>query len=269
MRDLPIVDALEPDEEPVSEIGRSLGTITRLLSYPGEHYEQLVEMLYLIVQNELPEAAQGISQFGQYLQRCEENELEEAYTGTFDVNPACALEIGWHLFGEDYMRGQFLVRMRQELAKYGIPESGELPDHLTHVLPVVASMPEDEARQFSHACVFPALHKMQVSLDKNNSPYRHLIRCLTLVLEQHFGESQPWGENDENRLQNTKEFPGQNGPRQPGGDDPLHAFPMPGMACDSNDVELVPLQMQFQVPGQMPDDACQGSGLQEEPFKKR
>ncbi|NOZ38773.1 MAG: nitrate reductase molybdenum cofactor assembly chaperone [Planctomycetes bacterium] len=277
MHDLPIVNfsstkAMESEEEPVSEIERTLGTLTRLLSYPGEHFDQLVEMLYLIVQHELPEAAKGISAFGQYLERCEENELEEAYTGTFDVNPACALEIGWHLFGEDYMRGQFLVRMRQELAKYEIPESGELPDHLTHVLPVVAFMPAEEARQFSHACVFPALHKMQVSLDKNNSPYRHLIRCLTLVLEKHFGASEPWGENDENMLQNTKEFPGQNGPRQPGGDDPLRAFPMPGMACGSNDIELVPLQMQYQIPDQVPDHvpdggSCQSSGLPEERAK--
>ena len=91
------------------------------------------------------------------------------------------------------MRGQFLVRMRSELAKYEIIETGELPDHLTHVLPVLALMPEDEAQQFSHACVFPALHKMQVSLDKNQSPYRHLIRCLVEVLEQEYGISEPWG----------------------------------------------------------------------------
>ncbi len=264
MHDLPIIDAMESGEEPVSELARSLGTITRLLSYPGEHYDQLVELLYLIVQNDLPEAAKGISEFGQYLQRCEENEIEEAYTGTFDVNPACALEIGWHLFGEDYMRGQFLVRMRGELAKYEISETGELPDHLTHVLPVVASMPEEEACHFLHACVFPALHKMQVSLDKNNSPYRHIIRCLTFVLEQHFGSSQPWNENDENILQNSVEFPGQNGPRQPGGEDPLRGFPMPGSTCGSNDVELVPLQMQYQMPG---NESCQDHGIQEERTK--
>jgi len=48
---------------------------------------------------------------------------------TFDINPACALEVGWHLFGEDYMRGQFLVRMREELSKYEI--AGELGISIT------------------------------------------------------------------------------------------------------------------------------------------
>jgi nitrate reductase molybdenum cofactor assembly chaperone len=246
MTDLPIIEAIE-SEEPVSEKARSLGTISRLLAYPDDHYDQLVELLYLLVQNELPEAAKGISEFGQFVEQCGEHELEEAYTRTFDVNPSCALEIGWHLFGEDYMRGQFLVRMRGELAKYEIPESGELPDHLTHVLPVLALMPEDEAHQFSHACVFPALHKMQTSLDKNQSPYRHLIRCLVLVLEQHYGASEPWGENDEKNLQNSDAFPGQNGPRQPGGEDPLRSYPMPGPTCGDNGV-LVPLRMQYEHP---------------------
>ena len=246
MHDLPIIDAITP-EEPVSEIVRSLGTISRLLSYPDEHYVPLVELLYLLVQNDLPDTAKGISEFGQFIEQCGEHELEEAYTRTFDVNPSCALEIGWHLFGEDYMRGQFLVRMRGELAKYEITETGELPDHLTHVLPVLAMMPADEAHQFSHACVFPALHKMQTSLDKNQSPYRHLIRCLLQVLEQEYGISEPWGENEDKNLQNTAAFPGQNGPRPPGGSDPLRSYPLPGSNCGSN-VELVPLQMQFEAP---------------------
>ncbi len=46
-------------------------------------------------------------------------EVEEAFTRTFDVNPACALEVGWHLFGEEYTAAMFLVRMREELRKHG------------------------------------------------------------------------------------------------------------------------------------------------------
>ncbi len=257
MHDLPMLDT-PASEEPVSEKVRSLGTLSRLLNYPDNHYMQLVELLYLIVQNQLPEAAKGISEFGQFVEQCGEYELEEAYTRTFDVNPSCALEIGWHLFGEDYMRGQFLVRMRGELAKYEIPESSELPDHLAHVLAVLAAMPEEEAHQFSHACVFPAIYKMQAALDKNGSPYRHLICCLVLVLERHYGVGKPWGENDDKILQNTDAFPGQNGPRPPGKDDPLRSYPMPEAAC-GNHVEFVPFQMQYKTPGSEP---IQTPGLQ-------
>ncbi|HSE32303.1 MAG TPA: hypothetical protein VLA93_12100, partial [Pyrinomonadaceae bacterium] len=37
--------------------------------------------------------------------------LQELYTRTFDLNPACALEIGYHLFGENYKRGEFLANL--------------------------------------------------------------------------------------------------------------------------------------------------------------
>ncbi len=252
MTDLPIINAMD-SEEPVSEKVRSLGTISRLLSYPDDHYVELVELLYLIVQNELPDAAKGISEFGQFAEQCGEFELEEAYTRTFDVNPACALEIGWHLFGEDYMRGQFLVRMRGELAKYEIPESSELPDHLTHVLAVIAEMPDDEAHQFSHACVFPAIHKMLAALDKTESPYRHVIRCVVQVLEQLYGKSEAWGENDGKIPRDVDAFPGQNGPRPPGMADPLRSYPMPGSSCGSaENVQFVPLQMEFSLSDREP-----------------
>jgi nitrate reductase molybdenum cofactor assembly chaperone len=236
---------------------RTLGTISRLLSYPDNHHVQLVELLYLLVQAEHAEVARGISEFGQFVEQCSAYELEEAYTRTFDVNPACALEIGWHLFGEDYMRGQFLVRIRGELAKYEIPESSELPDHLTHALAVIAAMPDDNARVFSHACVFPALHKMQAALDKTQSPYRHLIRCLIAVLEHYYGPSEPWGETDERLLRNADAFPGQNGPRPPGMADPLRSYPLPDTsACAST--AFVPLQMQYTTPT---DGPAERSGL--------
>ena len=264
---LPIVDA-EAAEEPISEDARTLGTISRLLSYPGQHYIQLTELLYVILQSELPEAARCISEFGQFVEQCDEYELEELYTRTFDVNPSCALEIGWHLFGEDYVRGQFLVRMREELSRYEIPESSELPDHLTHALAVLAAMPKDEAHRLTHACVFPALGKMQRALDGMDSPYRHLIGCLVLVLEHLHGAMEPWSEEDElmpsrqhamsKRKNDT--HPGQNGPRPPGLGDPLRAYPMPGTfsavasspmtsggGCGGG-LALVPLQMNYKDP---------------------
>jgi len=237
---------------------RTLGTISRLLSYPDSQYVELAELLYVILQSELPEAARGLSEFGKFIEGCSADKLEETFTRTFDVNPSCALEVGWHLFGEDYIRGQFLVRMRQELARHEIPESSELPDHLTHVLAVLSCMNDEEANNLVHSCVFPALTKMQTALDKNESPYRHVIRALVLVLEQYHGPGQAWTEEDGKipHQVNADSHPGRNGPRQPGLDDPLKAYPMPGAACGcepdniktsvDNDQELVPLQMKYE-----------------------
>ncbi len=40
---------------------------------------------------------------------------EEVYTRTFDGSDRRALEIGWHLHGENYARGALLVRLRKLL----------------------------------------------------------------------------------------------------------------------------------------------------------
>ena len=74
--------------------------------------------------SDVPEAAKEISAFGAFIEQHDLWEVEEAFTQTFDVNPACALDIGWHLFGEEYARGMFLVRMREELRKHGLARNG-------------------------------------------------------------------------------------------------------------------------------------------------
>ena len=117
-------------------------------------------------------------------------DLEELYTRTFDFSPSCALEIGWHLFGEDYNRGAFLVRLREELARHGIQESCELPDHLTHVLPLLDRMRPDEAARFALACVTPAVEKMLAGLEGKQNPYEHLFRCLVAMLNAEFGSGE-------------------------------------------------------------------------------
>lgn len=109
-------------------------------------------------------------------------ELEELYTRTFDLNPDACLDIGWHLFGEDYARGEFLVHLRQEARRYGVPETTELPDHLTRVLPLVARMPEDQAAEFGTKFLVPALAKIAKTIGAGGNPYSKLIAGLQQML---------------------------------------------------------------------------------------
>jgi nitrate reductase delta subunit len=203
----------------MSHVPNVLQALVRLLSYPDPRTAQAAELLYVALQGELPEAAQGAARFGEFVEQHELWELEEVFTRTFDVNPACALEVGWHLFGEEYARGMFLVRMRQELRKYGLPESSELPDHMTHVLAVVAAMPDDEAARFVRACVQPAVEKMHQALANQDTPYRHVVACLAGVIRARWGEA-----------------PAQTPPGLLGTSphaDPLRAFPVADVGCGS------------------------------------
>lgn len=223
-----------------------LRAFSRLLSYPDERTLESAEFLYVALQPEQPKDAHEISEFGRFAEQLELHELEETYTSTFEINPPCALDIGWHLFGEEYERGQFLVRMREELRKYDIPETPtQLPDHVTHVLPVIAAMPHDKARHFAEACVLPALTKMQDALDTVDSPWAGVVRSLSQVLKRRWPHD---GESEEQRYERMRAVR-----RAPDGVDLLHAYPVADApffdpaehsGCGSA-VDIVPLDLSF------------------------
>jgi nitrate reductase molybdenum cofactor assembly chaperone len=108
--------------------------------------------------------------------------LQERYIQAFDMNPDCCLDIGWHLFGEEYARGEFLVRLKGELHRYGLPDSTELPDHLTRVLPLLARMPLEEAGPFRERFLLPALDKLEPKAAEL-TPYNRLLAALRRLLE--------------------------------------------------------------------------------------
>ena len=221
----------------MSHIPKVLDALARVLSYPDQHTSQAAELLFIVLQGEIQEAAEDISKFGAFLEQSEPWQVEEAFTSTFDVNPACALEVGWHLFGEEYARGMFLVRMREEMRKYGIPESAELPDHLSHVLSIVASMTEDEAEKFVQACVHPAVEKMNVALEDADTPYRFPVSCLARVIERKWGPCKSDDPNEEVLASNEPAV------------DPLHAFPVADVGCGEGcsgscgEPNIVPLEI--------------------------
>ena len=117
----------------------------------------------------------------------EEATAQEHYVQTFEFNPACTLEIGWHLFGENYERGEFLVRMREQLRRYGIAESTELPDHLTYLLQLIPRMDREHAAELVGQSVLPALGKIRDALKQN--PYASLIGAIEARLQADFPDA--------------------------------------------------------------------------------
>ena len=86
-------------------------------------------------------AAAELAAFAEKMAPLSVHDRQELFIQTFDLNPLCALEMGWHLFGENYDRGLLLVKMRQQLRMHGLPETRELPDHLTNGLRLLTRMP--------------------------------------------------------------------------------------------------------------------------------
>ena len=153
-----------------------------LLTYPDADYRLRLDECRHDLSDCVPEAASLLGQFIEQIAGLSVEELEELYTHTFDLNPVASLEVGWHLFGENYSRGEFLVLMRQQMRRLGVEETTELPDHLTLVLRTLARMPTREADRFTSRYVLPALEKMLAGLGGKNSPYRFVLEAIRSVL---------------------------------------------------------------------------------------
>jgi nitrate reductase delta subunit len=158
-----------------------------LLVYPDAGYCQRLAACRQALAAWHPDAKLLLDRFAERVAALSAEELEELYTHTFDLNPVCSLEVGWHLFGENYSRGEFLVRMRQELRRSALPESAELPDHLTHVLAAVARMESRQADRFTVTHLLPALQKMLKGLAGKDSPYENVLEAIRCVLISPYG----------------------------------------------------------------------------------
>jgi len=159
-------------------------TLGTLLAYPAPGYpERAARAAEGLAERHSP-AAEALSAFARAVADRDDAGMEELYTRTFDLDPACALEVGWHLWGEDYERGRFLVAARGLLRRLGLPEEGELPDHLRVLLPAFDRLPEGEAGAWAVRYLIPSVTVMLRILERKQHPYRHLLAAVRDALEE-------------------------------------------------------------------------------------
>ncbi len=156
--------------------------LARLLRYPGEGGAPATQALIADLTTLLPGAGEFLGQLQVFCAAHRSEDLEEIYTQNFDNTAEQSLDVGWQLYGENYTRGAFLVAMRGRLRDCGVPENGELPDHITHVLPVLARTDEKTARLLAIEVALPAITKVRDALRASSSPYVGVLELVLKVL---------------------------------------------------------------------------------------
>jgi len=141
-----------------------------ILQYPAHDFVTLFPSWSRAVAAEVPEAAEDLQRFERHVRTLAPGELEELFTRTFDNTTSRALEVGWHAYGETYDRGAFLVTMRENLRALGVPENGELPDHLTHVLAALGRTCGDDKKKLAKLA-YHTIAIVSTELAKQNNPY--------------------------------------------------------------------------------------------------
>ncbi|HEY7785544.1 MAG TPA: hypothetical protein VIB00_12495 [Pyrinomonadaceae bacterium] len=154
-----------------------------LLEYPLTGWEEHLTACQKHVRHSMTELQACFATFADEVEHLSIAELEEIYTGTFDLSPVCALEIGYHLFGENYKRGVFLANLRETESLLELGQEHQLPDYLPVVLRLLSKLEDKELRgSLIVDCIIPALERMLKTLSGSDNPYRHLITAATLLL---------------------------------------------------------------------------------------
>jgi len=129
-----------------------------------------------------PALASALQALGAYLAAAPAGEAEERYTALFDLNPVCTLHAGYHLFGEDYKRGELLAGLAAELRRAEIPNGTELPDFFPTLLRLAARSDAEARATLVDYLLLPALVKMADALKASESPWAAVVRALTSAL---------------------------------------------------------------------------------------
>ncbi len=154
-----------------------------ILAYPGPRLPEAVAECAALLEKANGEAARALGEFRAFVGATPMSRIEEIYTGVFDLAPACSPHLGHHLFGEDFRRSLFMVRLQGHYRERGFAAGPELPDHLAVVLRFLDGAPEGEVEQeLVELCVAPALKTMIERPGGESNPYRAVLSALLLVI---------------------------------------------------------------------------------------
>jgi nitrate reductase delta subunit len=146
-----------------------------LLDYPQRGFETALADCLSSVPATDPEIGGELERFAAAVGHLSLSQLQQVYTETFDLSGSCALDIGWHLFGDRLERGGFLADLRSELRAAGIDEGEELPDYLPHVLMLIARVTPARAEELRRT-IRPAVDALARALRARGSAYEHLLK---------------------------------------------------------------------------------------------
>lgn len=156
-----------------------------LLDYPDPSIRVTATACADLLRDAHPEAGEVFAGFLRFLNDHPAARLEEIYTATFDLQPACHPYVGYQLCGENQKRALFLMKLQQLYREHDFPAGAELADHLATLLRFVAEVADPQCREeLIQDGILPALDKMLAQAESATNPYIQLLQVVRLVMAQ-------------------------------------------------------------------------------------
>ena len=154
-----------------------------LLSYPGANVAAEAAACSSDLKRISPEASTSLGSFLSFLEANDLHRIEEAFTGTFDLQSLCHPYVGYQLCGESQQRTMFMLKLKDIYQEYGFVSGNELPDHLTEVMRFIGSISDQECRQeIIQDGLLPAFAKITLGIESDGRPYVSILNALQSFL---------------------------------------------------------------------------------------
>jgi len=170
---------------------------SQLLDYPTPNFVEQIRTSIDLLKADYQEAAVQLEKFLSFVESTPMGRLEEVYTGTFDINPACHIFAGHILFGESFKRGAFMAKLEEEYQERHFDKGKELTDHIPVLLRFLATLDSNDtfANELIKDCLIPVFQKMNANFkDESSNPYAPVLEIALVLLEAGKLDS---GESDE------------------------------------------------------------------------
>ncbi len=171
---------------------RQYDLLAGLFMYPEPGFTGIVNYVQAYLHENYPKAAKELDVFTAFVSGATQNEMEELFTRSFDVQSVTTLDLGYVLFGDDYKRGAMLVNLNKEHKEVGNDCFAELSDHLPNVLRLLYKMQKPDFRaELVEKIIAPALRKIIGEFDPNkiekkNTVYKKHHKTL-IERSEHYG----------------------------------------------------------------------------------
>ncbi len=187
-----------------------LADFATLFSYPSEKMviNRSCELARKNMKTINSEGEEDLEFFQNYIGKHDIGYLEESYTGIFELNPTIAPYVGYHLFGESYMRSIFLSELKTRLKLHNYNYGSELPDHITVLLTFLSKhISSDLAKELVNDAIRPMLNiviwtgtdpEEKPDNPKSSNAYYYLFNSLRKFLDKLEGIAAIYPNNNSN-----------------------------------------------------------------------